>query len=191
MNKRDFLLNITPTSIVDPVLPRIEFGALYLIEDYFGIQLKFGGKIDVYNIDDEYYADGYSFSVEYKFFSKRKAYFSIENGITSNRYTDQMTYQLSETDNTEIEDIYTVFEEAMYLGPKFGFIILSSNHFVIDIYAGISIQKRVRTVSDLEFDESLGHVDPAFYEWGIGPSYRVKNDLGPKLLLGLNINYRF
>jgi hypothetical protein len=193
MHKRDILLNITPTSLVDPGLPRVEFGALYLFEDYFGIQLHFGGKIDVYNIDDEYYADGYSFSVEYKFFTKKRAYFSIENGITSNKYTDQMTYYLSETDNTEIEDIYTVFEETMYIGPKFGLIFISSTHFVIDGFAGIGLQKKVRTVEELEFNESLGHIDAneLFYEWGFGPSFRVKNEIEAKLFLGLNINYRF
>lgn len=190
IKKGDVLVKISPLSIFDPFMPNIEIGASYFLEDNLGIQLKVGSKYDIFSLDDEYKTYGFKCDLEYQYFIKRRIYLSIENGIAKNKYSDKMTYLLSETDENEIEDNYYVLEEKIYFGPKFGIMLFPTERLLIDFYAGLSLQRNVRTVYELEFDESLGHVDPNLYEW-FGQTYLPKEDYEPKISLGVNINFRF
>jgi hypothetical protein len=113
---------------------------------------------------------------------------SIELGAHKNIFHDKMEYLTSNSDT--IQDTYSVKDQRITIVPKMGYVLFITRHLVVDFYGGIGVQKLLRNVTELEFNESLGHSDPALYEW-IGPTYIERNDFDVWLSCGININWRF
>ena len=190
LNKHDLLFKITPTSILDPTFPKIEFGASFILDDKIGIQTKFAQKVDIFHMDDINRYDGYKFSIESQYLFSRKMYVAIENGILRNKLTDNMQYFVSSTDQTIIEDNYQALNEKVFAILKFGYIFYISKRLIFDCFAGVGLEYHQRTIEDLEFNPASGNLDVIdFYEW-FGPTYTEKREPGIRLSFGLNINWR-
>ncbi len=191
ISKHDLLIKISPLSLLNPYFPCIETGASFFLEPNLAIQLKVGHKLDAFNWDDEFNTSGLKLALEYQYFIGRRMYLSIENGVIGNSYTGSMIYLESESSITEIEDTYKADEEIMFGMIKTGIALFLSQRWIIDFYGGFGIKYHRKTIEGLEFDEALGHIDPAFYEWGFGPEYKEFDGFSPRVTLGLNINFRF
>ncbi|HLO59270.1 MAG TPA: hypothetical protein VK179_11040 [Bacteroidales bacterium] len=195
-NKKRFeqgnvLITLAPLNIGNIFMPSLDFGASYFVTNRIEIQLKYGKKIDVYHYDDLYRFDGHKLLLEVPYYLNRNLYVSLEMGIHQNTFHDKMFYLQPNNDSVKIKDIYTVKDRRITVVPKMGHTFFITKHLIVDTYAGIGFQKLLRKVSELEYDETLGHKDPELYEWGVGPTYNNRNDFGAWLSFGVNINWKF
>lgn len=189
LNKHDLLFKITPTSILDPGFPKLEFGVSYVLDEKVGIQTKLAQKIDIFHMDDNKRYDGYKFSIESQYLFSRKMYVAIESGILRNKVTGRMQYYVSESDQTVIEDEFQALNEKVFAMLKFGHFFYVSNRLILDVFGGVGIEYNQRTIEELEFDSASGNIDTVnFYEW-FGPAYTEKRGPGIRFSMGLNINW--
>lgn len=184
MNKGDILLKFSPTSIIYVLtqdIPDIEFGASYFLENNLSVQLKYGKKIDIYNLDDEYRFDGFKISLEYKYFIKRRMYISIENGFIKNNKTSYATRY--NADGEGIRYSYLSNDMDLYIVPKFGLNLFLTNRLIVDLYCGFGIQHRMS-----KWFVPYIH-DPDGYIWNT-VEQQHREYIDGRVALGMNISYK-
>jgi parallel beta-helix repeat protein len=184
IKKGDILFKLSLAGIVDQTLPVLDFGVSYIFEEKMGIQFKFGLPFT------ENGFIGQQVTLEYQYLFGRILYVSVENGIAITEFKNSMYYYLSELNKTEIEDAYTVKEEKMFFGPKLGFIVIASKRLIFDFNLGLALQRNIRSVKNVDYDPSLGHVNNGFYEWGIESIYENNNKYEPRITIGVGVAFR-
>ncbi|NOQ25869.1 MAG: hypothetical protein GQ564_10950 [Bacteroidales bacterium] len=184
INKGDILFKLSLTGIVDQLIPMLDFGVSYIFEEKMGIQFKLGLPFTQNGFV------GQQVTLEYQYLFGKKLYVSVENGIAITEFKNSMYYYLSETDKTEIEGSYTVREEKMFFGPKVGLIAIASKRIIFDFNLGLALQSNLKSVKNVDYNPSLGHVNNGFYEWGIESIYENNNKYEPRISIGVGVVFR-